>query len=173
MNTWEMDELRDFSEITSEQIQKLRGRTQRKDLTNRADDVRLVSGVVSPCPQQLIERKMVRHINELKVALEFARFASPDIRDAVSTCIKHIAADMEEVEYEDSTATVAAFKALSGCIAEYENQDAVTAAPVENGDDVHEVDRDTPVEFDIDDEIDHVIQRPSSGESDEDDDIET
>jgi hypothetical protein len=165
-----------YSQLTSEQITKLRGRSQRKDLTNRADDVRLVSGPVGLGTSLLIETKMVRHINELKVALEFARFTSPDIRDAVSNCIKHIAADMEEVEYEDSIATGTAFKELAACISDFENKDAdgSTAVAAPNGDE-HEVDRETPSDtYDVDEEIEHVIARPSaSGDSDEDDDIET
>lgn len=162
-------EIRNHSHLESENFYRKRS----TDLTNRPDDVRLVSAPVGPCPQHLIERKMIRHINELKTALEFARFASPDIRDAVSTCIKHIAADMEEVEYEDSVATAQAFKALAGCIAEFENPNGeVTAASDNSDEDEHEVDRETPVEFDIDDEIEHVIKKPSTSDESDDDDIE-
>lgn len=112
---------------------------------------------------------MARHINELKNALEFARFQSPDIRDAVSNCIKNIAADMEEVEYEDSIGTITAFRELSACIADFENPNKPQLVAESTGDE--DVDRDVPVDdvVDIPDEIEHAIERSISNDIDDDD----
>lgn len=115
---------------------------------------------------------MARNIMKLRTALEFAKFHSPDIRDAVVNCIKQIDKDMEEVEYTDSIDCTQAFRELDDCITDFENKDSKNVeVVVANGEeDSHEVDREAPLVFDMNDEVDRVT-RPNT--DNDDDDIES
>lgn len=108
---------------------------------------------------------MPQIVDQLRSALEFASFRSPDIRDAVTSCIKELAKDMSHVEFEPDIRTIQVFKELGAVISEFENQFIVVVAPGAD----HEVDRDGPVDFIISEEIEHVISKPKIVSTDDDD----
>lgn len=102
-------------------------------------------------------------ITRLKNALEFVRFADPNIREAYVDAINELAADMKEVEFEEAVATRAAFDKLDAAITDYENREQ---APLPIADEIDEV-PESVVLADAETEVDAIIETES-----DDDDIE-
>lgn len=109
-------------------------------------------------------------VAQLRNALEFARFSSPEIRDATADCIKILSADLDEVEYDCAVNVTIAFKTLNDAITNFENSDADTSTPVITRED-KEIDKHEEKElvFDISDEVDRVLSAPSKSNTDIDD----
>ena len=103
-------------------------------------------------------------ITRLKTALEFARFADPNIREAAVDAINELALDMDELEFEEAASTRAVFARLDAAISDFENKDnPVVVTPSEDIDEAPEsvqvveaeteVDAVIPVELDDDIEL--------------------
>lgn len=75
-------------------------------------------------------------ITRLKAALEFTRFADPNIREALVDAINELAADMDEVEFEEAVPTRAAFSRLGAAITEYENKEPIKQVNTELDEDI-------------------------------------
>jgi len=103
-------------------------------------------------------------IIQLKNALEFARFADPNIRESMVDAINELAADMKEVEFEEAVATRKAFERLGAAISNYENREVTSldSTPEEDIDD-------TPTELITTSDDVEIEHKAETVEIDEDD----